>query len=268
MRKSARIFATLGLLAPLAAPLAMPQVAFAVEDTVPPIVSDETEDEVDWEMLDYAIEESNNIDVSCCTALSIKEFDAARKVAVDKARQTKRDNKNPTVEDVQAALDEFNVAIEQAKDLLKPDPLHPRPDLDKRLLHDVIQIEASISIPMGYTDESVTECFKLRDQYVAEAEKVLADKNATQAQVDAAVAALRAGIEHAKSVLVKVDAGTPEQEKKTEADADKKPAAKPEDKSADKKLPQTGDAAVMYAAAAAAAGAIALGSTAAVRRRS
>ena len=176
--------------------------------------------------------------------------------ALDAAKAVLEDPSDTT----EAQLDELMQALVAAHDALvevtpepEPEPKpEPKPEVDRSKLRDAIDDAQNVDLA-GYTTESV-EAFKARrDEAVAAAQAVLEDESATQEQVDAAVEALTAAMAEAKQLLVAEEGETPDPE----------PTPTPEPGT----LVKTGDDALLYVGAAAAAGVIALVAAGVVRRR-
>lgn len=148
-------------------------------------VSVETEkpEEVNKEALKTAIDQAKGIDLSKYT----EESAAALKAALEAAESAFANDK-ATQEEVNAAAEALNKAIEELKPADPQEPETPEEEAREELKETV---EESYGIDLAsYTEESVAAFMAARNA----AEAVLADENATKEEIDAAIDALNQAI--------------------------------------------------------------------------
>ena len=196
---------------------------------------EEEPEPVDKTALKQALDKAAGLNEADWTADSWTAFVAKRDAA-----QAVSDNPDATEEQVATATDELLAAIDALDKVVEPEP-----GVDKGDLSDALDAVKPESEAGKYTADS----WKAYRDAVEYAQGVLADEDATQEQVDAVLAALKA----AEQALVKVEGEKPEE----------KPEQKPEGG-----LPQTGDSTLLAVGTCALiAGAAIAGAKALSRRR-
>lgn len=163
----------------------------------------EPEPEVDKSELQELVDDTALLDEEAYTEES---FEAVTE-AVASAEEVLA-NEDATQEDVDDAVAVLQTAIDALEEKTEPEPV-PEPEVDKTALQELVDEVASMDED-AYTEES----FQAVKDAVASAQEVLANEDATQEDVDNAVAALQAAIDSLEEILivdVEDDNGTDEE---------------------------------------------------------
>src|SRR5690625_1364065 len=124
-------------------------------------------------------------------------------------------DEDATQEDVDDASESLQAAIDGLEKISEPTPEPEEPEVDKD------ELEALVEEAKGYDEDDYTEkSFATLSAALGDAEDVLSDEDATQEDVDNALASLQAAIDGLGAVVV--------------VDPDPEPTPKPEDPEVDK----------------------------------